>query len=282
MLIYHVSFPGLGWNFQINPVAIKIGNFEIMWYGIIIATGFLLAFLYGLKNCKRFNLDPEKFTNIALVALICGIIGARLYYVIFFPGNQYINNPLSILNIHQGGLAIYGGIIGGITGGIIVSKIQKQSIPNVLDIAALGLLIGQGIGRWGNFVNQEAFGELTDLPWRMVSENTFGLGVHPCFLYESVWCLIGFILLHIFSKKYYRYKGQIFLLYIVWYGMERFIVEGIRTDSLFVPGIDLRVSQVLALACVFIGTVLLIVFRKKTGKLSPKVKKVSTIKPKEK
>ena len=143
-------------------------------------------------------------------------------------------------------------------------KIKKVPILAALDIAVMGFLIGQGIGRWGNFVNQEAFGTETDLPWRMVSENTNNIGVHPCFLYESIWCLLGFGLLYLFSRKYRKYDGQIFLLYLVWYGFERMIVEGLRTDSLYI--FDLRVSQILAGLTMIIGIVLLIVFRKCTSK----------------
>ena len=136
----------------------------------------------------------------------------------------------------------------------------------MLDIGVMGFLIGQGLGRWGNFFNQEAFGTPTDLPWRMVSENTGGVGVHPCFLYESIWCLLGFFLLFLFSRKWRKYDGQIFLLYLVWYGAERMIVEGLRTDSLYTPLFNLRVSQILAGVTMIVGIVLLIVFRKRTKK----------------
>jgi phosphatidylglycerol:prolipoprotein diacylglycerol transferase len=171
------------------------------------------------------------------------------------------------LYINKGGLAIYGGIIGGLLGGCLVCKAQKINLFSALDVASLGLLIGQGIGRWGNFFNQEAFGSETDLPWRMISENTGNVGVHPCFLYESLWCLLGVLVLHIISKKWYNFKGQIFLCYMVWYGAERMIVEGLRADSLYMPfsifGYTPRVSQVLS-ACIFVaGIVLLIIFRKK-------------------
>ncbi len=195
---YHITFPGLGdWAaFDINPVAFSIGDFEIRWYGIIIAVGAILALAYALFNCKRFGVNSDKLIDAVIVGFITGIIGARLYYVIFYPDPQYWNNPLSILNIKQGGLAIYGGIIGGLLGGIPVIKRHKQNVFAVLDIAVIGFLIGQGIGRWGNFFNQEAFGVATDLPWRMVSQATQGVGVHPCFLYESLWCLLGVLVLH--------------------------------------------------------------------------------------
>ena len=151
---------------------------------------------------------------------------------------------------------------------MITAKICKLRVPAVLDVAVLGFLIGQGIGRWGNFVNQEAFGSQTDLPWGMVSEGTQAVvngPVHPCFFYESVWCLLGFVLLHIFCRKFRRYDGQVFLLYLVWYGFGRFFIEGLRTDSLLTPFFDLRVSQLVAAATVLAGVVLLIVFRNRTS-----------------
>lgn len=258
----NVSFPHLGINLQINNVAFSIGDYHIYWYGIIIGIGFILAFIYALANLKRFKIPSDKFLDCVIVGLITAIIGARLYYV-FFSWDFYISHPEKIFAIHDGGLAIYGGIIGALLGGCIVAKILKLNIHAILDVAALGFLIGQGIGRWGNFVNQEAFGTETDLPWGMMSENTGGVTVHPCFLYESLWCLLGFILLHIFSKKFRKYDGQIFLLYLVWYGFERMIVEGLRTDSLYTPFLNLRVSQILSAVVMIVGIVLLIVFRKK-------------------
>lgn len=272
--MYHVSFPGLGIELTIDPVAFSIGNFSIYWYGIIIAVGFTLAFCYVMINSKRFEINSDKLIDTIIVGLITGIIGARLYYVIFYPGDTYINDPLSILQIHEGGLAIYGGIIGGLAGGLTVAKIKKINIPSSLDLAALGFLIGQCIGRWGNFMNQEAFGTETSLPWGMVSENTLletNNPVHPCFLYESLWCLLGFILLDIFSRKFRKYNGQIFLLYIVWYGTERFLVEGLRTDSLMISYIDLRVSQVLAVVSVIISIVFLVIFKNKNFHTTKKI-----------
>ncbi|WP_418599620.1 prolipoprotein diacylglyceryl transferase, partial [Hominenteromicrobium sp.] len=199
-----------------------------------------------------------------IAGLLGGIIGARLYYVIFYPGDKYITNPMEIFNIKEGGLGIYGGIIGGLLCGGIVAKIRKMNLFAVLDVASLGYLIGQGVGRWGNFVNQEAFGCATDLPWGMYSDRTAAEvvgNVHPCFLYESILCLLGFVLLHLFTRHLRRYDGQTFLLYIIWYGVTRFFIEGLRTDSLLLPGIDLRVSQVLAAASALVAVVLLIVFR---------------------
>ena len=260
--IFHVTFPGLGWNFTLNPVAFQIGSLTVRWYGVIIATGFLLAFLYAMKSAPRFGFDPDKLIDCIIVGLVAGIVGARLYYVIFAPDDRYINDPISIFYINEGGLAIYGGVIGGLVGGVLMAKIRKLRIFAVLDVAVIGFLIGQAIGRWGNFMNQEAFGTETTLPWRMVSEGTQYAAVHPCFLYESLWCAVGFVLLHIYSKNYRRYDGQIFWLYLVWYGAERFFVEGLRTDSLYLIGLNIRVSQMLAILTALVGVFFLIRFRK--------------------
>lgn len=266
--MYNVQFPKLGIHFTINPTAFSIGQFTVRWYGVIIAAGFLLAFLYAMASCKKFHMDQDKLIDTIIIGIIGGIIGARAYYVLFDTSDQYLRNPISALYIWQGGLGIYGGIIGGMLCGALVAKWRKISIPTMLDIASLGFLIGQTIGRWGNFVNQEAFGGATTLPWGMTSENTAAIAsgpVHPCFLYESLWCLLGFILLHIFSRKFRRYDGQVFILYLVWYGIGRFFIEGLRTDSLITPVLPLRVSQVVAAATVLTGAILLIIFRNKVS-----------------
>ena len=213
---------------------------------------------------EAYRAIKHGYLDAIIAGLLGGIIGARLYYVIFYPGDKYITNPMEIFNIKEGGLGIYGGIIGGMLCGGIVAKIRKMNLFAVLDVASLGYLIGQGVGRWGNFVNQEAFGCATDLPWGMYSDRTAAEvvgNVHPCFLYESILCLLGFVLLHLFTRHLRRYDGQTFLLYIIWYGVTRFFIEGLRTDSLLLPGIDLRVSQVLAAASALVAAVLLIVFR---------------------
>ena len=263
---YNVSFPGLGLDFTINSVAFTVGTYPIYWYGIIIASGLLLAVLYAWRSSPRYNVDFNKLVNCILVGIITGIVGARLYFC-FFQWDYYGKNPIEILYINNGGLAIYGGIIGALAGGLTVAKIQKMKIMPILDIAMMGFLLGQGIGRWGNFMNQEAFGTPTNLPWRMVSEGTGMVGVHPCFFYESLWCLLGFVLLHFYGKYRQKYSGQIFFSYLVWYGFERMFVEGLRTDSLYLPfqlfGMDIRVSQVLSFAIFVTGLVMLIINRKK-------------------
>lgn len=263
---YNVSFPGLGLEFTINSVAFSVGTYHIYWYGIIIASGLLLAVLYAWRSTPRYNVDFNKLVNCILVGIVTGIVGARLYFC-FFRWDDYSQNPIEILYINNGGLAIYGGIIGALAGGLTVAKIQKMKLLPILDIAMMGFLLGQGIGRWGNFMNQEAFGTQSNLPWRMVSEGTDMVGVHPCFLYESLWCLLGFVLLHFYGKYRQRYSGQIFFSYLVWYGFERMFVEGLRTDSLYLPfqifGMDIRVSQVLSFAIFVTGIVMLIINRNK-------------------
>lgn len=264
--MFHVSFPGLGLEFDINRVAFSIAGFEIYWYALCIVSGVALALLYAKFNAKRFNVDMDSLLNCFIVGVITAIIGARLYYVLF-RWETFSGDILKIINLRDGGLAIYGGIIGALLGGLITAKVQKMKLLPLTDLAMIGFLIGQACGRWGNFMNQEAFGVETDSLFRMASEGTGGVAVHPCFLYESLWCALGVLLLHIFSVKWQKYYGQVTFLYMVWYGIERFFVEGLRTDSLYLPfevfGAQVRVSQALSLALVIAGVVLLIVFRKR-------------------
>ena len=265
--MYHVSFPGLGINdLPINRVAFSIGSFNVYWYGILIATGLLLAVLYAYFNAHRYDVDRNKLIDCVIVGIITSIIGARLYYVAF-KWDYFSAHPAEIIDIRDGGIAIYGSIIGALIGGLTMAKIRKMKFLPILDITMTGFLIGQALGRWGNFFNQEAFGTPTDNIFRMVSENTGGIGVHPCFLYESVWCALGFVFLFIFNRRFQKYHGQVFYLYLVWYGFERMIVEGLRTDSLYLPfqvfGYDVRVSQALSAILMIAGIVLLIVNRKK-------------------
>ncbi len=266
---YNVRFPGLGWSFTINSVAFSVGDWKVYWYGIIITAGMLLAMLYAWRSAPRYNVNANKLFNCVIAGLVTGIVGARLYYCIF-KWDYYSAHLGEIFAIHDGGLAIYGGIIGALLGGLLVAKIQKVKFLPILDITMMGFLLGQGIGRWGNFTNQEAFGYMTDLPWGMLSEGTLAEypgPVHPCFFYESMWCLLGFVLLHFFGKYRQRYAGQIFHLYLIWYGFERMIVEGLRYDSLYLPfkifGADIRVSQVLSAALLVAGVVLYIMNFKK-------------------
>ena len=265
-----IAFPGLGIDgITVNSVAFSLFGIDIAWYGIIIAAGMTLAIIFGLSQMKKFGIEPDRATDVIIGGIIGGVIGARAYYVIM-NWQDYAGDWKSIFQTRNGGLAIYGGIIGGVLGGCITAKILKQKIMPILDVAVLGFLIGQGIGRWGNFMNQEAYGSPTDLPWGMVSENTHMQAVHPCFLYESLWCLLGFVLIHFLSKKFQKYSGQVFYFYLVWYGFERMIVEGLRTDSLYLPfevfGMPIRVSQVLSALILIFGIVMLIINRKKEDK----------------
>ena len=261
---FHVVFPHLGWQFDISRVAFQIGTFKIYWYGVIIMVGMFLAIFYAYKSSPRYNVSWNKLFNCVLVGIVTGIIGARLYFCIFHWEEYFAPGKLvEILKINEGGLAIYGGIIGALLGGLIVAKIQKMKLLPILDITMISFLIGQGIGRWGNFMNQEAFGTPTDLPWAMMSEGTNNVAVHPCFLYESLWCLLGFVILHFYGKYRQRYAGQIFYMYLVWYGFERMFVEGLGTDSLYLPfkifGMDVRVSQLLSAALFVFGIIMLLI-----------------------
>lgn len=245
--LYHIQFPKLGISLNINPTVFSIGNLNVKWYGLIIAAGFLLAFVYVMARSKFWCIKKEKLYDIIFVSTILAIISARIYYVIFFPGNYYKLHPEKIFAISEGGIAIYGAVIGGIFGTFVMCKITKQKFLPVLDLCCIGLTIGQCIGRWGNFTNQEAFGTATELPWGMLSENTNAVAVHPCFLYESVGCFIIFLILHFLSKNLKQIPGATFLLYTILYGILRAGIEGLRTDSLVIPGSCLRVSQVLAI-----------------------------------
>ena len=258
-----VEFPGLGIAVNVNEVAFSIGSYDIRWYGVIIALGFGLGVLYACMMAKKMNIDLDKLFDAVVAGTIGGIVCARLYYVAFYPGDKYWKDPSQILRIHDGGIAIYGGIIGAMVIGGLVCRWRGLKVFAALDLASLGFLIGQGVGRWGNFVNQECFGEPTSLPWGMISDNTRLMfpdsPVHPCFLYEFLLCILGFVLLHFFNLKLRQYDGQTFILYIVWYGAARFFIEGTRTDSLMVG--PLRVSQVVALLCVITGLALLFILR---------------------
>lgn len=263
-----ISFPKLGWEFTIDPTAFSIGNFEVQWYGIIIAVGLLLAVLYCFPRMKRFGLDADRASDVVIGGVIGGIIGARLYYVLpkwdEYQKDTFKDTFLAVINTRNGGLAIYGGIIGAVIVGLVMCKIRKVKVLPMLDVAAIGFLIGQGIGRWGNFVNQEAFGTNTDFVLGMtggriqtaaasMTDMNWNEPVHPCFLYESIWCLLGFVLLAFWSKRR-KYDGQLILMYMAWYGLERSIVEGLRTDSLMVGNI--RISQALS-AVLFVTSVIL-------------------------
>lgn len=273
-----VYFEGLGIDFDLPSVAFTIFGHDVHWYGIIIAFGFILAVLYGGRMAYKWKMSLDGMTDVLIWGTILGIICARLYYVAF-EWSYYKDHLAEIPQIWNGGIAIYGGIIGALIGASIGCKTGKINFPNLLDLGALGLLIGQGIGRWGNFFNQEAFGtNTTTSPFRMWSvkiqqtleatadtlaqkgiEVDPDLPVHPTFLYESVWCILGFFILNHIVQKHRKFKGEVFLLYGVWYGHERAVVEGMRTDSLYIGDTTLRVSQLLSMVVVVVFAVALVV-----------------------
>ena len=224
---------------------------NVYWYGVLIAIGFVLAVLYALKRSKEFGLTQDNILDCLIVATPVGIIGARLYYVIFNPADYFGPGKWgNIVKIWEGGLAIYGGIIATVLALILVCRIRKISLASMLDVVSLGFLIGQCIGRWGNFFNREAYGAETDVFCRMGLHYGSGtIYVHPTFLYESLWNLIGFVILHFVSKKHRHFKGQIFVCYLGWYGLGRYFIEALRTDSLYLGNTDIRVSQLLAAVC---------------------------------
>lgn len=257
--MYHeISFPSLGISFDPSRVAFSIGSKGIYWYGIIIAVGFLLAVYYAMRRGDQFGVTQDDILDMLLCAVPLAVVCARLYYCVF-SWDLYKDDPIRVLYIWQGGLAIYGGVIGAVIGLVIVTKVKKISTAAMLDIGGLGLLIGQSIGRWGNFINREAFGEVTDSFLRMGLTDVNGqtIYVHPTFLYESLWNALGLLILHFVSKKR-KYDGQIFTMYLGWYGLGRMIIEGLRTDSLYVGSTNLRVSQLLAGLCFFVSLILLI------------------------
>ena len=250
-----ISFPGLGLTMD-PPQGFDLGPLYINIYGILIALGLMLAVVYACRRCTQFGLKEDDILDGVLWVTPLAIVCARLYYVIF-EWKQYAADPISILYIWNGGLAIYGGVIGALVGVAVLCKVKRIKLPALLDLVALGFLIGQAIGRWGNFFNREAFGREATHFLRMGLER-FGetIYVHPTFLYESLWNTAGFLLLHKLSKKR-QYDGQIALGYVAWYGLGRAFIEGLRTDSLYWG--PFRVSQLLAaLSCVAAVIVLLL------------------------
>ncbi|MGN1032775.1 MAG: prolipoprotein diacylglyceryl transferase [Intestinibacter sp.] len=232
-----------------DRVAFTLFGIDVMWYGILIATGMVLAVLIALREAKRLGISEDDILNLAMIAIPCGLIGARIYYVIF-NWSYYAGNISEILNFRGGGLAIHGGLIGGILAGFIYAKVKKINFFKLADCVVLGIPLAQAIGRWGNFLNQEAHGGPTDLPWGIMVD---GVKVHPTFLYESIWDLGVFLFLFIFRKKQ-KYQGQILIDYITLYSIGRFFIEGLRTDSLMLG--PLRMAQVVSLACIILGVIL--------------------------
>ena len=288
-----VKFAGIAQEFEVSSI-LDLGFTQVRWYGAIIAFGFLLAVLFGGRTAYVWEINLDKMIDVLLFGTIGAIVGARAYYVAF-KWDYYSVHLSEIPKIWHGGMAIYGGIIGGLLMAFIVCKIEKINIYNLLDMVGISLLIGQGIGRWGNYANQEAFGGFTYKNFGMMSDKVvdyiarnpaeFGvegisdipsyiaendLYVHPTFFYESVWCLLGFLVLYVVLKKFRKFSGQLFLSYGLWYGLERMIVEGMRTDSLYIGNTGIRVSQALSFAIVFVcGTLLVIKLIKYTKNPQP-------------
>ena len=292
-----VTFPGLGLEFELDRVAFTLFGKDVYWYGVIIAVGFLLAvaFCYYFKT-HQFGVNQEKILDLLFFAVPAAIIGARAYYVIFyldlFVGADGKFNWGDAIALWDGGLAIYGGLIVAVVTAIIYCKVRKEPFWSYADVGCYGFLIGQLIGRWGNFVNVEAFGGVTDVPWRMCSPAIADflyyqkgaidaevyqqvldgvLGVHPTFFYESLWNLVGFFLLLLLAKKGRKFDGQIFLSYVVWYGVGRTIIEGLRTDSLYFFNTGLRTSQLVAIGSAVAAIILMIVRAKTAGPATPPI-----------
>jgi phosphatidylglycerol:prolipoprotein diacylglycerol transferase len=230
-----------------NPVAFEVFGISVRWYGIILAAGIMCGLLYALRESKRVGMDENIILDLVIFAIPAGVIGARLYYVIF-NWDYYSKDPLQILNIRGGGLAIHGTLIAAVITGVIYTRVKKISFWSLADIASPGLILGQAIGRWGNFVNQEAHGTPTDLPWGILVD---GVKVHPTFLYESLWNFSVFAVL-LWYRKRKKTEGNVFLLYLILYSVGRFFVEGLRTDSLMLGSI--RAAQLVSATAVVVGT----------------------------
>ncbi|MEA4832536.1 MAG: prolipoprotein diacylglyceryl transferase [Oscillospiraceae bacterium] len=263
-VIHWLSFPGLGIGpFKIDTVAFNIFGKDIAWYGIIICCGMILAFLYSNNRARHEGVSTDDFLDLIIFAIPVGIICARTYFVL--TKLELYDSFWDMCKIWEGGLAIYGAIIGGFIVVLAFSKIKKIKFYKLLDIVAPGVLIGQIIGRWGNFANAEAHGGSTGLPWRMGigSTNVITEFYHPTFLYESVWNLIGFLIIHLVYKKK-KFDGQIFCLYIAWYGFGRMFIEMLRTDSLYINlfGTEYRISALVGLLSFIVGLILYITLKK--------------------
>lgn len=257
-MINKIAFPGLGIDIMNIKTTLTVFGFDIHWYGILIALGIILAYLFAVREGKRRDISPDTVLDIIIYGLPSAIICARLYYVIF-SWDSYKNDLSEIYKIWNGGLAIYGGVIGAVISTAIYCNFKKISFFKIADLGAFGLLIGQAVGRWGNFVNAEAYGAETTLPWRMELVD-LGVFVHPTFLYESLWN-IGVFLVLLWYRKKQKANGEIFFAYLAGYGLGRLWIEGLRLDSLMLGSV--RISQLLAAVCVLAGVGLIVYFRKR-------------------
>lgn len=280
-----IAFPNIGVYLEDVGDHITVFNFDIAFYGMIIGLGILTGIFIAVKEAKRTGQNPEDYLDFAMYAVIFSIIGARIYYVAF-SWDMYKDDLLSIFNIRQGGLAIYGGIIAAVITVIVYARIRKMSAPLIFDTAGLGLVAGQAIGRWGNFFNREAFGEYTDslfamrlpvsavrnsditeLMWENMEtiDGVSFIQVHPTFFYESLWCLMVLVLLLLY-RKHKKFDGEVFLFYVFGYGFGRVWIEGLRTDQLLIPDTVIPVSQLLAGVLVVVSLGMIMYFRRKVKK----------------
>lgn len=260
-MINTISFPNLSWEFTVSRIAFTIFGTPVYFYGLLIGMGLLLAVAYALYETKRVGIEHDDLFNMLLIALPVSVICARIYYVIF-QWDYYKNNLSEILNIRGGGIAIYGAVIGAAIVVYTYCIVKKLSIGKCLDVLSIGLLIGQAVGRWGNFVNGEAFGSQTNLPWAMTIVQDGMLiaeKVHPTFLYESLWNAAGIGLLWLYRRRK-KFEGELICGYMIWYGIGRMMIEGLRTDSLMLG--DFRVSQLLSVCLVLVGIIIIILKRK--------------------
>ena len=257
-----VSFPGLGiGEFTMSKIAVKIGKFQIAWYGLIIVVGIILACAYVIWRAHRQNISADTILDIALVLVISGVVGARLYYVL--TSLDRYDSFFDAFKVWEGGLGIYGGIIAGAIALLVITRIKKLNFFAFGDMIAPAIFIGQCLGRWGNFVNGEAYGAETMLPWRMgIGVGDAAIFVHPTFLYESLWTLTGFLLAH-FLFRYRRYHGQVLFGCFAWYGFGRMFIELLRSDSLYICSYHAwftKISVLVGFSCFAVCTTLLVYF----------------------
>ena len=275
-----VQFPGLGLSFELDRVAFSIGGADIYWYGVCIAFGLCLALVFAFRRCTEFGIDADSMVDVILIGVVLGIASARLYYVAMAPYNY--DTIWDVLAVRDGGLAIYGGIIGACIAVVIYSRKKKQNFSLLMDTASMSIVFGQIMGRWGNFFNREAFGDYTNnlfamqLPVSAVRANEITqkmwdhvvtvngveyIQVHPTFLYESLWN-VGVLLFLFWFRKRKKFNGEVFLMYLIGYGLGRIWIEGLRTDQLLLPVVGLPVSQLLS-GCLVVGCTILVVWKRK-------------------
>lgn len=261
----YISFPGLGiGEFGLNEIAFSLFGIDVMWYGVIITIGIILAVLYVLNRAKYEGLTQDDIIDYAIFVIPLAVVGARAYYVL--TSLDKYDSFKEMINLREGGLAIYGAVIGGALTTLVVCLVKKVKVLKMYDMLVPAVMIGQIIGRWGNFVNAEAYGEQTDIFIRMgirTASMPEAIYVHPTFLYESLWNLLGFLLINAYYKKK-KYHGELFFMYMAWYGIGRFFIEGLRTDSLYVG--PFRISQVIGIASFVIGAFCLVYMYFKKGK----------------